>query len=163
VQASPTSNSLLDRLKTLATQGTALAALIGEVQASPTSLTLLDRLKTLATSATTMIASLAQIAKPSKGEYETVAAGQTDQVLGATGAAGDYLKGLIIVPAVVACGVVTIKDGAGGAISIFVGGGTTALVDAKPFFVPLDLVSLAGAWSVTTGANVSVIAVGDFT
>lgn len=42
VQASPTANTLLDRLKTLST-------LIGEVQASPTSNTLLDRLKTLAT------------------------------------------------------------------------------------------------------------------
>jgi hypothetical protein len=42
VQASPTSNTLLDRLKTLST-------LIGEVQASPTANTILDRLKTLAT------------------------------------------------------------------------------------------------------------------
>lgn len=30
------------------------------------------------------------------GEYETVAASQTDQVLGSTGAAGDYLDKLII-------------------------------------------------------------------
>ena len=31
--------------------------------------------------------------------YETVAASQTDQVLGATGAIGDYLYGLTIIPA----------------------------------------------------------------
>lgn len=42
VQASPTSNTVLDRLKTLATR-------IGEVQASPTSNTILDRLKALLT------------------------------------------------------------------------------------------------------------------
>ena len=40
VQASPTANTVLDRLKTLST-------LIGEVQASPTANTLLDRLKTI--------------------------------------------------------------------------------------------------------------------
>jgi hypothetical protein len=95
------------------------------------------------------------------GEYETVAAGQTAQVLGGTGAAGDYLKGLIIVPAVVACGVVTILDNAI-SIPVFVGGGTTPLVDAKPFYVPIGLYSVSGAWKVTTGANVSVIAIGNF-
>ena len=42
VQTSPTANTVLDRLKTL-------ASLIGEVQASPTSNTLLDRVKGLAT------------------------------------------------------------------------------------------------------------------
>ena len=35
----------------------------------------------------------------SNAEYETVAASQTDQVLGATGATGDYLGDLLIVPA----------------------------------------------------------------
>ncbi len=51
VQASPTANTLLDRLKTLATSFTSLFALIGEVQASPTSNTVLDRLKQLLTNA----------------------------------------------------------------------------------------------------------------
>jgi hypothetical protein len=47
VQASPTANTLLDRVKTLHTDIAALQALVGEVQASPTANTLLDRLKTL--------------------------------------------------------------------------------------------------------------------
>jgi hypothetical protein len=97
------------------------------------------------------------------GEYETVAAGQTDQVMGATGAIGDYLAGVLIVPAVVACGAVSIKDGTGSAISIFVGGGTTALVDAKPFFVPVNARCTGAGWKITTGANVSAIGVGNFT
>jgi hypothetical protein len=44
----------------------------------------------------------------------------------------------------------------------FVGGGTTALDDVKPFTVEIGAKSVSGAWKVTTGANVSVMAVGDF-
>jgi hypothetical protein len=98
---------------------------------------------------------------PLAGKYETVAASQTAQVLGSTGAAGEWLEGLLITPAVVACGVVTLLDGAT-SIPIFVGGATTALADAKPFYVPIKA-KAATAWKVTTGANVSVIAVGNFT
>ena len=95
-------------------------------------------------------------------EYETVAAGQTAQVLGATGAAGDFIAGVLIIPAVVACGVVTLLDNAT-SIPLFVGGGTTPLSDPKPFYVPLGIKSVSGAWKITTGASVSVIAIGDFT
>lgn len=95
--------------------------------------------------------------------YETVAASQTDQVLGATGAAGDLFAGLLIVPASDAPGAVSIKDGAGSAITVFTGGGTYPLGSTIPFFIPLGILSSAGAWKVTTGADVSVIAVGSFT
>jgi len=95
--------------------------------------------------------------------YETVAAGQTDQVLGGSGAAGDLLAGLLIVPATDAPGAVSIKDGTGSAITLFVGGGTYPLPSVIPFFVPLGILSSAGAWKVTTGADVSVVAVGSFT
>lgn len=93
--------------------------------------------------------------------YETVAAGQTAQVLGGTGAAGDYIEGVLIVPAVVAGGLVTLLDGAT-SIPIYVGGGTTVLVDVKPFYVPLKLTSSSGPWKITTGANISCIASGRF-
>jgi hypothetical protein len=96
-------------------------------------------------------------------EYETVAASQSDQPLGATGAAGDDLDGLLIVPGSTAAGAVSIKDGAGSAITVFAGATTTALVTLIPFFIPLGLRSTGGAWTVTTGANVAVIAVGNFT
>lgn len=99
----------------------------------------------------------------SQAEYETVAASQTDQAMGATGASGDYLSGVLIVPGTTAAGAVSIKDGAGSAISIFAGGDTTALTTLIPFFVPLGAKSTAGAWKVTTGANVTAIGVGNFT
>ena len=94
-------------------------------------------------------------------EYETVAASQTAQVLGSTGAAGDFLAGIVIVPASVSPGVVTILDNAT-SINLFPGG-TDSLLELKPIFVPLNIVSVSGAWKVTTGANVSVIAIGRFT
>lgn len=94
--------------------------------------------------------------------YETVAASQTDQALGATGAVGDHLVGLLIVPATTSPGTVSIKDGSGSAITVFVGG-ATSVSNLTPFFAQLRIKSTAGPWKVTTGANVSVIAVGDFT
>jgi len=95
-------------------------------------------------------------------EYETVAAGQTAQVIGGTGATGDYIAGILIVPAVVAAGAVTLIDNAT-SIVIYVGGATTALQTVAPFYVPLGIKSVSGAWKITTGANVSVIAMGNFT
>ncbi len=97
-----------------------------------------------------------------EGDYETVAAGQTDQALGATGAAGDYLSGLTITPATTSPGVVSIKDGAGSSITIFPGG-ASSVPSLVPFFIKIGATSSAGAWSVTTGANISVVATGRFT
>lgn len=96
------------------------------------------------------------------GRYEPVAASQTDQVIGASGAAGDYLHSLLIVPATTSPGAVSIKDGSGSAITVFTGG-ASSLSNLVPFMVPLMAVSKDGAWSVTTGANVSCLAVGRFT
>lgn len=96
------------------------------------------------------------------GSYETVAASQTDQAMGATGAAGDYLAGVLIVPAGTSPGAVSIKDGSGSAITIFTGG-ASSISNLVPFFVPLGVISGSGAWKVTTGASVSAIGVGKFT
>jgi hypothetical protein len=95
-------------------------------------------------------------------QYETVAASQTAQVLGATGATGDYIAGLLVIPATTAAGAVSVLDGST-SISVFAGGGTTPLTSLIPFFIPLGLTSVSGAWKVTTGANVSVIGIGRFT
>ena len=51
-------------------------------------------------------------------DYETVAASQSDQVLGVTGAVGDFLHRLIIVVATAATSQVQIKDGSGSAITL---------------------------------------------
>lgn len=94
-------------------------------------------------------------------EYETVAASQTAQVLGPTGGTGDYIKGVLCIPTSVSPGVVTLLDNA---ISIPVfAGGTNSLLTLHPFFIPLGLKSVSGAWKITTGANISAIGIGNFT
>lgn len=95
-------------------------------------------------------------------DYETVAASQADQVLGTTGAVDDHLAGILIVPAIAACGLVTVKDNTT-VVFTFVGGGTTALKDCMPIYIPIGLKSKNGAWKITTGASVSVVACGNFT
>lgn len=94
-------------------------------------------------------------------DYETVAASQTAQVLGATGATGDYLSGILVVPATTAPGNVLLLDNAT-SITVFTGG-TGSVVSLIPFFIPIGASSVSGAWKITTGANVSCIGVGKFT
>jgi hypothetical protein len=93
--------------------------------------------------------------------YETVAASATDQVLGTLGAIGDSLDTLVIIPATTSPGAVSIKDGGGSAITVFTGG-ATSVNDLSPRHVLIGARSTAGAWKVTTGANVSVLAIGVF-
>lgn len=98
-------------------------------------------------------------------DYETVAASQTDQILGSTGAVGDWLDGILIVPATLSPGAVSIKDGDGSSITIFTGGGAS-IMTLHSFYAPFGAVCVNTAtpgWKVTTGANVSVICVGSFT
>lgn len=92
-------------------------------------------------------------------EYETVAASQTDQVLGATGANLDTLSHIVIQPATTAAGTCTVKDGTT-VIFTFTAG---TLADLSPIVVPFNIRSRTGSFKVTTGANVSVIAFGKFT
>jgi len=92
-------------------------------------------------------------------EYETVAASQTDQVLGATGGTGDYLSHIVIQPTTTAAGTCTVKDNT----TVIYTFTTGTLADLRPIIVPFGLFSVSGAWNVTTGANVAVIGCGDFT
>jgi hypothetical protein len=98
-------------------------------------------------------------------DYETVAASQTDQMMGATGAVGDFLAGILIVPGTTSPGAVSIKDGNGSGITIF-SGGAGSVTTLHPFFVPFGAKCTAATtpgWKITTGANVTAIGVGAFT
>lgn len=97
----------------------------------------------------------------SLGTYETVAASQTAQVLGSTGATGDYISGLLVIPATTSPGSVALLDNTT-SITVFTGG-ASSVGSLVPFFIPLGIKSVSGAWKVTTGASVSVIGVGNFT
>jgi hypothetical protein len=92
-------------------------------------------------------------------QYETVAAGQTDQVLGATGGAGDWLEQIVCTVATAATAQVQIQDGSGTAYTVLPnspGGGIGVYV------IPIGAASVIGAWSITTGAGVTVLATGRF-
>lgn len=99
---------------------------------------------------------------PLTADYETVAASQTAQVLGSTGAIGDYLASMTVTPATTSPGAVSIIDGAGSPVIIFAGG-ASSVPDLIPFTINIGAKSTVGAWKVTTGSNVSLIAYGDFT
>lgn len=92
-------------------------------------------------------------------KYETVAASQTAQALGAVGAKGDRIERIIIVPATTAPGNVLLLDNAT-SITVYTGG--TVGADLIPMVIDIGATSVSGAWKITTGANVSVIAVGNF-
>lgn len=93
--------------------------------------------------------------------FETVAASQTDQVLGATGAAGDFLHRVICVVATAATAATSISpDGGTTDISILPnspGGGIGT------YSIEVNAVATGAGWAVTTGAGVSVIGIGRFT
>jgi hypothetical protein len=98
------------------------------------------------------------ITSPYRYQYEHVAASQTAQVLGGTGGTGDYLHRLVCTVSTAATGAVTLLDGAashtllpnnpGGGIGVY--------------NIEMNTVSKNGAWKVTTGAGVEVLAVGIF-
>lgn len=97
----------------------------------------------------------------SAGERELVAAGQSAQVLGSDGAAGDFIAGLLVVPESLDAGSVVLADNSG-SVTLFAGG-TGSVACLVPFYIPLGLKSSGSGWDVTTGADVHVLAVGDFT
>lgn len=89
-------------------------------------------------------------------KFETVAASQTAQALGATGIIGDYLHRLIITVATSATGTVSLLDAA---TSIPI---TAANTPIGVYVVDIGAKSQEGAWKITTGAGATVIAVGEF-
>ena len=91
-------------------------------------------------------------------EYEDVAASQTDQALGTTGAAGDLLHALKCATSAASVGTVTVKDGSGSSLTIFLAQSAAAILDSPA----LDWVSVNGAWSVTTGTNTTCRVSGRF-
>lgn len=95
-------------------------------------------------------------------EYETVAASQTDQVMGTTGAAANTIEGILVIPATTSPGPISIKDGAGSALTVFTGG-ASSVSNLVPFWIPLNNIQCTTNWKVTTGTNVSCYVFGDFT
>ena len=88
--------------------------------------------------------------------YETVAASQTAQVLGGSGAVGDTIIRLIVTVNTALTSTVTILDNA---TSIAIMPATTPV---GVYSIDLGVQSVSGPWKVTTGAGATVVAVGNF-
>lgn len=98
------------------------------------------------------------IISPYGFSYETVAVGQTAQVMGGVGAKGDYLHRILINTITVATADVSIIDGATG---IVVQAGAATLV-LGPNILDIGVNSVNGPWAITTGAGATVIGIGIF-
>ena len=99
------------------------------------------------------------VSYPYRYPYEHISASQSLQVLGGTGATGDYLHRLVCTVSTASTSVVQIKDGSLTTHTVLpnaVGGGIGV------YNIELNMVSRSGAWQVTTGAGVEVVAVGVF-
>jgi len=84
-------------------------------------------------------------------DYETVAAGQTTQVLGATGAVGDFLARVIVLTST-------------GTITIFDDVIVVAIIPVGAVGVfEFGLKSVSGTWNVTTAAATTCTCIGQFT
>ena len=99
---------------------------------------------------------MAGVNNPYRYAYEAVAASQTDQALGTTGATGDYLHRLLISVTTASTASVTLKDGS---TTIFT---TPAATPIGVYSIEVNAVSRNGAWNLTTGSNVTAVAVGVF-
>lgn len=104
---------------------------------------------------------MSQFVQDPVGMYNTVAASATTQILSqtngqATGKAGDYLSSITIVPGTATPGIVTVFDGVTAVLSIPAG------TSIQAYTISVLAYSTTGSWNITTGAAVSVLAVGRF-
>lgn len=98
---------------------------------------------------------------PHTHSYEEVAAGQSDQIMGPTGAVGDLLEGVIISVNTSATGTCSIKDGNGSAIPL-----TPANTPIGCYYIPVRARArnaTTPGWKITTGAGATAVGVGRFT
>lgn len=97
------------------------------------------------------------------GGQAIAVAASTTQILGAAGGAiGDELNFVTVIPATKSPGGITIEDGGAGPVTVFTGG-ATSVSSLVPFAIPIQALSRDGAWTITTGADVSVLVNGQFT
>lgn len=93
------------------------------------------------------------------GQYQLVAASQTTKALGTTGKTGDYLEALIVVAGSTTPGAVTLFDGTTPILTMPAGTATVLPYNNR---LEIRAYSTTGSWNITTGAAVTVLAIGQF-
>lgn len=95
-------------------------------------------------------------------DYEVISPSDTDEMAGGSGAVGDTLYQLLVIPLTTSPGEVSIEDGSTN--TVVFAGGADSVSTLIPFTIDLGgIKSASGGWEITTGANVRVVAIGRFT
>jgi hypothetical protein len=89
-------------------------------------------------------------------QYEPVPAGQTAQTLGANGGINDFLARVIVSVETAATSAVTVYDGLTEVFTV------PANTPVGVYAIEVGVRAVSGAFNVTTGAGVSVLAIGQF-
>jgi hypothetical protein len=97
------------------------------------------------------------ITSPNRYPYETVAASQTAQVLGGTGAVGDYLHRIVVTVTTTGTSTLSVLDNSTTVLTM------AANTPVGVYSLEINAASASGPWKITTGAGVTVMAVGFFT
>ena len=97
------------------------------------------------------------ITSPNRYPYETVAASQTAQVLGGTGAVGDYLHRIVVTVTATGTSTLSVLDNSTTVLTM------AANTPIGVYSLEINAASASGPWKITTGAGVTVLAVGFFT
>jgi hypothetical protein len=97
------------------------------------------------------------IVSPNRYPYETVAASQTAQVLGGTGAVGDYLHRIVVTVTATGTSTLSVLDNSTTVLTM------AANTPVGVYSLEINAASASGPWKITTGAGVTVMAVGFFT
>ena len=97
------------------------------------------------------------ITSPNRYPYETVAASQTAQVLGGAGAVGDYLHRIVVTVTATGTSTLSVLDNSTTVLTM------AANTPVGVYSLEINAASASGPWKITTGAGVTVLAVGFFT
>lgn len=97
------------------------------------------------------------ITSPNRYPYETVAASQTAQVLGGSGAVGDYLHRIVVTVTATGTSTLSVLDNSTTVLTM------AANTPIGVYSLEINAASASGPWKITTGAGVTVLAVGFFT
>jgi len=97
------------------------------------------------------------ITSPNRYPYETVAASQTAQVLGGSGAVGDYLHRIVVTVTTTGTSTLSVLDNSTTVLTM------AANTPVGVYSLELTAASASAPWKITTGARVPVMAVGFFT
>lgn len=96
-----------------------------------------------------------------KGYYVSFAVSTFGLVQSSAGTSTDFLDFIQVFPATSTCGGITVSDSTTGVFT-YTGGTVVSLPDLRPFTINVGAFSRVGPWRISTGGNITCVAVGKF-